>query len=228
MPCVHLRTALPCPRYGGPRQRRMSNHSSRFSHSLCLLPIYIFLPPDFLLPPRRRKHPVLLESSTDFPSQAHPKTRDNTPPPVNASSQTAMRVAEQNTECLMRAQENGKPDRGGRAAFCEPKDDQPATQADFCCGDRAQVRVRKLDGLDELSWGELEGHDSSQEPWKSKLADLKAGWDAGQFDRCEPDVYSASGCVPCKLLLLFVKTFRGKCGRLRFYSRAVFQFKTGL
>lgn len=46
-----------------------------------------------------------------------------------------------------------------------------------------QVRVRKLEGLEELSWGELEGKDSKLEPSKGRLADLKRAWDDGVFGR---------------------------------------------
>lgn len=47
----------------------------------------------------------------------------------------------------------------------------------------AQVRVRKMEGLDELSWGELEGQDYKLEPFKGRLASLKQAWDDGTFDR---------------------------------------------
>lgn len=43
--------------------------------------------------------------------------------------------------------------------------------------------MRNFEGLDELSWGELEGQDSSAEPWCTRLASLKAAWDNGNFDR---------------------------------------------
>lgn len=46
-----------------------------------------------------------------------------------------------------------------------------------------QVRVRKVEGLDELSWGELEGQDFKLEPFKGRLASLKQAWDEGTFDR---------------------------------------------
>ena len=45
-----------------------------------------------------------------------------------------------------------------------------------------QVRVRQMEGLEELSWGELEGKDSKVEPSKSRLAALKGAWDDGIFD----------------------------------------------
>lgn len=47
----------------------------------------------------------------------------------------------------------------------------------------SQVRVRRLEGLDELSWGELEGENSKLEPFKGRLAALKEAWDEGVFDR---------------------------------------------
>lgn len=47
----------------------------------------------------------------------------------------------------------------------------------------SQVRVRKLEGLEELSWGELEGKDSKLEPSKGRLEELKRAWDDGIFDR---------------------------------------------
>lgn len=47
----------------------------------------------------------------------------------------------------------------------------------------AQVRVRMLEGLEELSWGELEGKDSKLEPSRGRLAELKGAWDDGIFDR---------------------------------------------
>lgn len=62
----------------------------------------------------------------------------------------------------------------------------------------SQVRVRKLEGLDELSWGELEGEDSKLEPFKGRLAALKEAWDEGVLDRwvvCPPHLpLATSGC----------------------------------
>lgn len=46
-----------------------------------------------------------------------------------------------------------------------------------------QVRVFQMEGLDELSWGNLEGKDSKSEPSKARLATLKGAWDDGDFDR---------------------------------------------
>lgn len=43
--------------------------------------------------------------------------------------------------------------------------------------------MRKMEGLDELSWGELEGQDYKLEPFKERLASLKQAWDDGTFDR---------------------------------------------
>lgn len=45
--------------------------------------------------------------------------------------------------------------------------------------------MKRLEGLEELSWGELEGKDSKLEPSKGQLAELKRAWDDGIFDRCE-------------------------------------------
>lgn len=47
----------------------------------------------------------------------------------------------------------------------------------------SQVRVRMLEGLEELSWGELEGKDSKLEPSKGRLSELKRAWDDGIFGR---------------------------------------------
>ncbi|CAM9653632.1 unnamed protein product, partial [Discosporangium mesarthrocarpum] len=38
-------------------------------------------------------------------------------------------------------------------------------------------------GVDELSWGELEGKDSLNQPWSGMLTDLKDGWTSGDLDR---------------------------------------------
>lgn len=84
-----------------------------------------------------------------------------------------------NVTCVERAEKNGK--ETGGPAYSSPKN--VSTPADLCWDDKAPVRVRKCEGLDELSWGELEGQDVSQEPWKGKLAALKAAWDSGHFDR---------------------------------------------
>lgn len=43
--------------------------------------------------------------------------------------------------------------------------------------------MRQMEGLEELSWGELEGKDSKVEPSKSRLATLKRAWDEGIFDQ---------------------------------------------
>lgn len=67
-----------------------------------------------------------------------------------------MRVVEENVRCAETAQKNGSPDT---------------------------EKVRKHEGLDELSWGELEGQDSEKDPWKGKLENLKDAWNAGHFDR---------------------------------------------
>lgn len=77
------------------------------------------------------------------------------PPPRH---QTALRVVEENVKCAETAQKNGSPDT-------------------------EKVPVMKHEGLDELSWGELEGQDSGEEPWKGKLENLRSAWNAGHFDR---------------------------------------------
>lgn len=53
----------------------------------------------------------------------------------------------------------------------------------------AGCRVVQSDGIDELSWGVLEGQDSAREPWKGKLAALKEAWDDGQFEMWVPCVF---------------------------------------
>lgn len=95
-----------------------------------------------------------------------------------------MRVAECNLKCLEQAQENIDIVTSSSAGDVFSSKNDKTTQADFCCGDRGQIRVRKCVDLDELSWGELEGQDSKQEPWKSSLATLKAAWDEGDYSRC--------------------------------------------
>ncbi|CAN0327100.1 unnamed protein product [Pylaiella littoralis] len=119
-----------------------------------------------------------------------------------------MRVAENNDACVRRAQENGlvpssaspsssfspslaaadmaSTSTTGKASSSKEKEEKP-TRADFCCGDKAQVRVRRVEGLDELSWGELEGQDYKVEPFQSRLAALKQAWDDGIFDRAAKD-----------------------------------------
>lgn len=103
----------------------------------------------------------------------------------SSSVQTAMQVAVLNAKCVERAQENGERSSKKAAMKNNAIDTQGNTPvAKFCCGDNAQqVRVRQMEGLDELSWGELEGKDYSEEPWKGRLAELKAAWDAGHYDR---------------------------------------------
>ncbi|CAM9225484.1 unnamed protein product [Ectocarpus fasciculatus] len=102
---------------------------------------------------------------------------------LHRAHETAMRVAENNEMCLKLAQENGPVPPVPPAAPSKEQEGEKTTPADFCCGDKAQVRVRKLEGLDELSWGELEGEDSKLEPFKGRLAALKEAWDEGVFDR---------------------------------------------
>lgn len=83
--------------------------------------------------------------------------------------------------CIERTQKNGNPADGD--ASSSSLKDKNSTPWDFFCSDRAQVLVKKYEDLDELSWGELEGEESAKEPWKTKLAELKADWDNGHFDR---------------------------------------------
>ncbi|CAM9874517.1 unnamed protein product, partial [Ectocarpus sp. 6 AP-2014] len=97
--------------------------------------------------------------------------------------ETAMRIAENNEMCLKLAQENGPVPPVPPSTSTKEQEGEKTTPADFCCGDKAQVRVRRLEGLDELSWGELQGEDSKLEPFKGCLAALKEAWDEGVFDR---------------------------------------------
>lgn len=102
--------------------------------------------------------------------------------PLPPPDQTALQVAELNVKCVKRAQENGE--RSSKTAMNNAIDGQGNTPvAKVCCGGSAQVHVRQVEGLDELSWGELEGQEFAQEPWKERLATLKAAWDAGHYDR---------------------------------------------
>ena len=85
--------------------------------------------------------------------------------------QTAVIVVEQNVKCVKQAQTN------------ESSSDSTRRIENCGGGDGKQVPVKKYEGFDELSWGELEGQDAAQEPWKRKLEALKDGWDAKHFDR---------------------------------------------
>ncbi|CAM9269998.1 unnamed protein product [Choristocarpus tenellus] len=46
-----------------------------------------------------------------------------------------------------------------------------------------KVSVMQDPGVDELSWGELEGEDQNEQPWSGLLEDLKEGWFNGDLDR---------------------------------------------
>ncbi|CAM9405188.1 unnamed protein product [Scytosiphon promiscuus] len=108
---------------------------------------------------------------------------------LHRAHETAMRIAENNEMCVKRAQENApvrtapKKEMRNSSSEEEEEEEEEPTSADFCCGDKAQVRVRQMEGLDELSWGNLEGKDSKAEPSKGRLAALKGAWDDGAFDR---------------------------------------------
>lgn len=65
-------------------------------------------------------------------------------------------------------------------------DMRPSSQVDMMASDEDEdegLVVPQDPNLDELSWGELEGKDSAQEPWKGRLAALKASWDEGHSNR---------------------------------------------
>lgn len=119
--------------------------------------------------------------------------RPQEPPPVARDPQTAMRIVAQNDAVSPEA------DSASSATHpATPRDGESSVDADAAAGtapSRAAVEpvegtkselmgslVLQDDRLDELSWGELEGKDASQEPWKGRLAALKAGWDDGHYD----------------------------------------------
>ncbi|CAM9335638.1 unnamed protein product [Ascophyllum nodosum] len=90
---------------------------------------------------------------------------------LRRAHETAVIVVEQNVKCVKQAQTN------------ESSSDSTRRIENCGGGDGKQVPVKKYEGFDELSWGELEGQDAAQEPWKRKLEALKDGWDAKHFDR---------------------------------------------
>lgn len=62
--------------------------------------------------------------------------------------------------------------------------------------------MRRVEGLDELSWGELEGQDYKVEPFQSRLAALKQAWDDGIFDRWgSGEIDPACGKTQCTRLV---------------------------
>lgn len=96
-------------------------------------------------------------------------------------SQTAGRIAAQNIHYCGKVTSGASPltssekeETNGRRVSSSATEKLPEPHVD--------LTVLQNEGVDELSWGALEGQDATQEPWKAKLAALKGAWDDGQFD----------------------------------------------
>lgn len=117
---------------------------------------------------------------------------------LDRAHETAIRVVSVNIYCLNRERGccNGsrRHNKGTVSASCSSEPEAAAGAGedvgvasspdvtDVSATTSAGCRVVQSDGIDELSWGVLEGQDSAREPWKGKLAALKEAWDDGQFE----------------------------------------------